>query len=822
MIGFLPDSGGLVGWSTNGTEPIGITPSVYNTPGMQIKTTLHDPWVYPNVVVAEIAGVSMFALDPRSLIIHNGLSQDTLELHCKQFGLNLDELKIMLTSVDFAKLKEEAYTDVTTTRMEERSGNHSPAVLTKLPDEKFELDYEKEQDYVRLMMEENKRKIEWNIEYINNKFQNDFGDYIQDLVRASRKAKRAQYLLLAQEFARIVDFKEIRFFDTLEGISTDAGNVVGFVDGKRDAKTTMQRMIKIIQTIDKYLKEDFEEADADSEDDKERDPALVKIERALGYIKGEDVVDMWLMCYLAVSCSNFAIDISMSMNLLSENTYLPKDPGKAGPIVAKINKYLRNNNKYKVGAIAGIIANAASRSDLDPVKKSKTAYGLFQLDGSKEPLVGKPEKDGEKYIQRLINHANIKGDYKRVETQLELMEWLADNGYWIYYAKPGKYSDYRKMEYGDDAAKAYAMNLLGVMDSDEQVELSKIGTYWEVMLGYMVNVGDDDPDLESLNLKFNKRAKDYLVKELEPNIKSFVIGLSYNPSGMGYLRFWGGKNHQNFSTWLDEFNDLKELDITPQGPRQWDAQHSETAETPKGIKRGVQSKYFSDPKVLTSNKVEYRKGHAQYNEDVLDPIIHELEYRAVFGTTTTYKLGGMLVKFMYRAAKDFLTKGPEAYGTIAVDGIATVVQLLVAVAQYEIEAKRHNNFKGGPNAYASVATYKFPTGQPYTVTSPVSKALWSPNRSKKADWRVDYETVSLPVNKVFPIPQQDVFDMGFEQNTEMGRFIHSMYHAYDNLYPLGSIVVGMHGRFTIETSYEKYYWKVLNDITSGQYYYNDL
>lgn len=90
---------------------------------------------------------------------------------------------------------------------------------------------------------------------------------------------------------------------------------------------------------------------------------------------------------------------------------------------------------YSKAATAGILGNASRETggtmnpDTDQV--SGPAYGIVQWDGSAFPLIPPPTYNGREYVQRLMNAAGIKEDYRTMVAQAKLINWSMFNGQWI-------------------------------------------------------------------------------------------------------------------------------------------------------------------------------------------------------------------------------------------------------------------------------------------------------------------------------------------------------------------------------------------------------
>lgn len=99
---------------------------------------------------------------------------------------------------------------------------------------------------------------------------------------------------------------------------------------------------------------------------------------------------------------------------------------------SKIWKLLRNKG-YTKQAIAGILGNMEQESGIVPDKEQigGPAYGLVQWDGSSYPLAGEATIDGRQYVKNILSTAGISGDYRSIETQIELLEWCMHNGQYI-------------------------------------------------------------------------------------------------------------------------------------------------------------------------------------------------------------------------------------------------------------------------------------------------------------------------------------------------------------------------------------------------------
>lgn len=120
------------------------------------------------------------------------------------------------------------------------------------------------------------------------------------------------------------------------------------------------------------------------------------------------------------------------------------------------------NNGYSMQAAAGILGNiqgevgSSMNPDIDQV--GGPGYGAVQFDGSVYPLIGSPTSDGREYVQRLMAAANIKTDYKTMESQIRLINWCMYNGQWIGAVTPTTVEEFKHITDPKQAAYAFERN----------------------------------------------------------------------------------------------------------------------------------------------------------------------------------------------------------------------------------------------------------------------------------------------------------------------------------------------------------------------------
>lgn len=113
---------------------------------------------------------------------------------------------------------------------------------------------------------------------------------------------------------------------------------------------------------------------------------------------------------------------------------------------------------YSKAAAAGILGNINGESgpamnpDIDQI--GGPAYGAIQFDGSSYPLLGAPTYNGREYVQRLMNAAGIKEDYRQMAPQMRLVDWANHNGQWIGAVQPLTVAGFKAI--GDPSQAAYA------------------------------------------------------------------------------------------------------------------------------------------------------------------------------------------------------------------------------------------------------------------------------------------------------------------------------------------------------------------------------
>lgn len=81
---------------------------------------------------------------------------------------------------------------------------------------------------------------------------------------------------------------------------------------------------------------------------------------------------------------------------------------------------------YSEQAAAGILGNMEQESGITPdIDEGGPGYGLVQWTS---PVAG---ESGRAYVQRLLAQAGISGDYRNINTQLQLLDWHMHNGQYI-------------------------------------------------------------------------------------------------------------------------------------------------------------------------------------------------------------------------------------------------------------------------------------------------------------------------------------------------------------------------------------------------------
>ncbi|EOH96724.1 hypothetical protein UAW_01889 [Enterococcus haemoperoxidus ATCC BAA-382] len=124
---------------------------------------------------------------------------------------------------------------------------------------------------------------------------------------------------------------------------------------------------------------------------------------------------------------------------------------------------LLNKSGYNMISIAGLLGNidvetgGSMNPDTDQ-SHGGPAYGLVQWDGSAYPLVGSPTASGREYVQRLLAHAGINGNYTSVEVQTRLIDWCMFNGQWIGVVEPKSVEAFKNATDVEQATLAFLKN----------------------------------------------------------------------------------------------------------------------------------------------------------------------------------------------------------------------------------------------------------------------------------------------------------------------------------------------------------------------------
>lgn len=119
---------------------------------------------------------------------------------------------------------------------------------------------------------------------------------------------------------------------------------------------------------------------------------------------------------------------------------------------------------YSKQAIAGILGNiegeVGSSMNPDTAQSGGAApgYGIVQWDGSAYPLVGSPTSNGRVYVQRLMNKAGIKEDYKTMEAQAKLVDWSMYHGQWGGAVSPTTVAGFKAIKDASNAAYVFEKN----------------------------------------------------------------------------------------------------------------------------------------------------------------------------------------------------------------------------------------------------------------------------------------------------------------------------------------------------------------------------
>lgn len=173
-----------------------------------------------------------------------------------------------------------------------------------------------------------------------------------------------------------------------------------------------------------------------------------------------------------------------------------------------------NKAGYNMMAIAGILGNieieVGASMNPDTAQVNGPAYGLVQWDGSAYPLIGSATYNGREYVQRLLQHAGINGDYTNAEVQSRLIDWCMFNGQWIGAVEPKSVEGFKNVGDVSQAAVAFLKNFerAGVEKEQQRIDAAK---RWH---GFLTNLPSEFEELETFETLTNVGSLDFLgIKE---------------------------------------------------------------------------------------------------------------------------------------------------------------------------------------------------------------------------------------------------------------------------------------------------------------------
>ncbi|MBO0441654.1 phage tail tip lysozyme [Candidatus Enterococcus ikei] len=178
---------------------------------------------------------------------------------------------------------------------------------------------------------------------------------------------------------------------------------------------------------------------------------------------------------------------------------------------------LLNKSGYNMISIAGLLGNidvetgGSMNPDTDQTHGGP-AYGLVQWDGSAYPLVGSPTSSGREYVQRLLAHAGINGNYTSVEVQTRLIDWCMFNGQWIGVVEPKSVEGFKNASDVEQATVAFLKNFerAGTEHLQRRLDAAK---RWHTFLNKLPS---DLGELETFETMTNVGSLDFLgIKEGE-------------------------------------------------------------------------------------------------------------------------------------------------------------------------------------------------------------------------------------------------------------------------------------------------------------------
>ncbi|EOL50650.1 phage tail tip lysozyme [Enterococcus caccae] len=262
-----------------------------------------------------------------------------------------------------------------------------------------------------------------------------------------------------------------------------------------------------------------------------------------------------------IHCNSFANGISID-NHASRLSYIgnppttfyrnPKGSSSASPapeITSEEERrawsiaQLLNKSGYNMISIAGLLGNidvetgGSMNPDTDQTHGGP-AYGLVQWDGSSYPLVGSPTSSGREYVQRLLAHAGINGNYTSVEVQTRLIDWCMFNGQWIGVVEPKSVEGFKNATDVEQATLAFLKNFerAGTEHFQRRVDAAK---RWSSFLNQLPS---DLGDFETFETMTNVGSLDFLgIKEGEIHASGWHFS---SDKGEEYIAFINAETDQ--------------------------------------------------------------------------------------------------------------------------------------------------------------------------------------------------------------------------------------------------------------------------------------
>ncbi|MBL1227962.1 C40 family peptidase [Enterococcus sp. BWB1-3] len=170
-----------------------------------------------------------------------------------------------------------------------------------------------------------------------------------------------------------------------------------------------------------------------------------------------------------------------------------------------------NKAGYNKMAIAGILGNidVETASSMNPDTDQMAggpAYGLVQWDGSAYPLVGGATWNGREYVQCLLSHAGIAGDYRNAEVQTRLIDWCMFNGQWIGAVEPKSVEGFKNVGDVEQAAFAFLKNFERAGTEHQQRRIEAANRWYS----FLMDLPSDFDELESFETMTNVGSLDFL------------------------------------------------------------------------------------------------------------------------------------------------------------------------------------------------------------------------------------------------------------------------------------------------------------------------